>query len=187
MCSLNAEEWGPLLDSTSNKPDSVSNKDSLFWASEMEEVGERPPWILMIDNYFTVYKQRRRTLISGSAPIGLSGNQPPQARIWQVYQNRMSEEPAWERAERYRRMMQEQSSQSIRALARATGGDHSRMAKILHVLELPERVLAALRAHTNDARIRAHFTEKRLWQIVRQNQSETVTLCEIEQVIQGDV
>lgn len=151
----------------------------------MEEAGERPPFILMIDNYFAIYKKRRRALISGVAPPGLGGSQPPQARAWRVYQNRMNEEPAWERAEHYRRMIQEQGSQSIRALARATGADHSRLARILKVIELPERVLTTLRDHTDHPRLRAHFTEKLLRQLVRQDRPEAAILREIEQVIQG--
>ena len=74
----------------------------------------------------------------------------------------MSQEPPWERAERYRRKMQVHGSRSIRALARATGEDHSRLAKILKVLALPERVLEALRVHADYPRVRAHFSERRL-------------------------
>ncbi|MDP3723235.1 MAG: hypothetical protein Q8R91_07055 [Candidatus Omnitrophota bacterium] len=151
----------------------------------MEEAGERPPYILMIDNYFAIYRRRRRALISGEAPPGLSGDRPLHARAWRAYQHRMSAEPPWERAERYRRMMQEQSSRSIRAIARATGADHSRVARVLKVLELPERVLAALRAHADHARVRSHFTEKHLRQIVTRGRGEAAILQEIEQVTQG--
>jgi len=150
----------------------------------MEEAGEPPPSILLIDNYFAVYRKRRRALISGEVPPGLTGERPLHARAWQAYQNRLHEEPAWERAERYRRMMQEQGSRSIRALARATGADHSRIARILKVLDLPEPVLAALRDHGGHARVRARFTEKRLRQLVRQNRPEAAILREIQQVSQ---
>ena len=73
---------------------------------------------------------------------------------------------------------------SIRALAKATGEDHSRIARILKVLDLPESALAALRDHSDDARIRAHFTEKRLRQMVMKKRSETDILREIQKVIQ---
>ena len=82
----------------------------------MEEAGDRPPYILMIDNYFAIYQRRRRALISGTAPPGLASDRPPHARTWRAYQNRMSMKPAWERAERYRQMMQAQGSRSIRAI-----------------------------------------------------------------------
>lgn len=89
--------------------------------TEMEEVAERPPFMLMRDDYFTVYQRRRRRLVSGEAPEGVNDDRPMHAREWRAYQNRMNEEPAWERAERYRRMMQSNGYRSIRALARATG------------------------------------------------------------------
>ena len=59
------------------------------------------------------------------------------------------------------------------------------MARILKVLELPERVLEALRDHAGDPRLRAHFTEKRLRQLVNENPGEAAILRELEQVIQG--
>jgi hypothetical protein len=106
----------------------------------MEEAGDRPPAMILIDNYFAVYRNRRRALISGDAPQAAGGGCPMHAREWQAYQNLMNAEPAWGRAERYRRVIQENGYRSIRALARATGEDHSRLARVLTVLELPERV-----------------------------------------------
>jgi hypothetical protein len=105
------------------------------------------------------------------------------ARQWRSYQNLMNADPAWERAERYRRMMRENGHRSVRALARATGEDHSRIARVLKVLELPEGVLAALRRHAGNARVRAHFTEKRLRQMLTKKRSEAAMLREIERVI----
>jgi len=47
--------------------------------------------MILIDNYSSVYRKRRRALISGEAPQGAS-------RVRRrVYQNLMSAEPAWER------------------------------------------------------------------------------------------
>jgi hypothetical protein len=128
----------------------------------MDEAADPPPYMLMVDKYFAVYQRRRRRLVSGEAPAGLNGDRPMHARDWRVYQNRMGEEPAWERAERYLRIMQEKGYRSIRALAKAVGEDHSRVARVLKVLELPETVLAKLQKHSNNARIRAYFTERRL-------------------------
>ncbi len=151
----------------------------------MEEAPDRPPAMILIDNYFAVYRNRRRALISGEAPQGVKGDRPMHGRAWRAYQNRMAEEPAWERAERYRRLMADNDYRSIRALARATGEDHSRIARVLQVLELPEGVLAALREHSADARVRAHFTEKRLRQMVTKRPRETAILREIQGVIRG--
>lgn len=169
--------WGPLSDPT-------SNKRPLAWDPEMDEVPDRPPFMLMIDSYFTVYQGRRRAIVTGEAPAGLPAGRPPQARAWRTYRNRMSEEPPWERAERYRRIMEEKGYRSIRALARATGEDHSRLTRVLKVLELPKAVLAALREHAGDVRVWAHFTEKRLRRMAARKLNERTILCEIRRVVQ---
>jgi hypothetical protein len=151
----------------------------------MDEVPDRPPFMLMIDSYFTVYQGRRRAIVTGQAPAGLPANRPPQERAWRACQNRMNEEPAWERAERYRRLMEEKGYRSIRALARATGEDHSRLARVFKVLDLPEAALAALREHAGDVRVRAHFTEKRLRRMAAKKLDERAILREIHRVVQG--
>jgi len=98
----------------------------------------------------------------------------------------MNEEPPWERAEHYRRLMEEKGCRSIRALARATGEDHSRLARVFKILDLPEAVLAALREHAGDVRVRAHFTEKRLRQFVAKKRSGKAILREIQRVLLAD-
>lgn len=151
----------------------------------MEEASDQPAHMILIDPYFVVYRGRRRKLISGKPPPGLPCERPVSARDWQAYLNRMSEEPPWERAKRYRLMMAHQGFRSIRALAWALREDHSRVARVLQILRLPERVLAALRVHAGHPRVRAHFTEKRLRQLVKQNPGETAILREIEQIAQS--
>ncbi len=151
----------------------------------MEEAGEEPPSIILPNEDFTVYEHSRQNLLSGQPPTALDGQHGIRARAWRAHQHRMDQEPPWERAERYRRMMQEQNSRNIRALARAIGEDHSRIARILKILELPERALAVLQEHASHPRVRAYFTEKRLRQLVRQNRGEAAILREIEQVAQG--
>jgi hypothetical protein len=157
--------------------------NQLAWNPDLEEAGDRPPAMIPIDNYFAVYRNRRRALVSGDAPQGAGGGRPMHARQWRAYQNLMDQEPAWERADRYRRAMQENGYHSIRALARATGEDHSRLARVLKVLKLPEGVLAALREHSGNAQVRAYFTEKRLRQMVAKKRSEAPMLREIGRVI----
>ena len=83
------------------------------------------------------------------------------------------------------RSFQEQNSRSIRVLARATGEDHSWIARILKVLELPQRALEALKRNADNVRLRAHFTERHLRQLVRENLGEAAILHGIEQGIQG--
>ena len=40
----------------------------LMFGADMEEADDRPPAIILIDNDFAVYRNRRRVLISGDAP-----------------------------------------------------------------------------------------------------------------------
>ena len=153
----------------------------------MEEASDQPPSVILIDPYFVVYTGRRRKLISGKPPPGHPAERPVTARDWQAYLNRMHEEPPWERAWRYRLMMSHQGFKSIRALAWALKEDHSRIARILQILKLPERVLATLRAHAGHPRVRTHFTEKRLRQLVKDDLGEVAILHEIEQVAQSRI
>ena len=151
----------------------------------MDEAPDHPPFILMVDRYFTVYMGRRRALVTGEAPAGLPAGRPPQERTWRACRNRMNEEPAWERADRYRRLMEEKGYPSICALARAIGQDHSRLARVLKVLDLPESVLAALREHAGDVRVQAYFTEKRLRRMAAKKLGEQAILREMRRVAQG--
>lgn len=151
----------------------------------MEEASEQPPHMILLDPYFVVYTGRRRKLISGKPPPGHPSERPVTARDWQAYLNRMTEEPPWERAWRYRLMMSHQGFKSIRALAWALKEDHSRVARVLQILKLPESVLAALRTHAGHPHVRAHFTEKRLRQLVKENRPEATILHEIEQIVRG--
>ena len=42
----------------------------------MEEAEDRPPAMILIDNYFAVYRNRRRALISGDPPRGRAAASP---------------------------------------------------------------------------------------------------------------
>ncbi|MBN1443989.1 MAG: hypothetical protein JXA90_14865 [Planctomycetes bacterium] len=96
----------------------------------------------------------------------------------------MAETPAWDRAERYREMVREGGYRSIRGLARALGEDHSRIARLLKVVDLPESALELLRRHSADTRVRARFSEKRLRQMAKGG-NEPAILREIERVLQA--
>jgi hypothetical protein len=151
----------------------------------MEEAGEEPPYILLSNKYFTIYEHGRRHLLSGQLPPDLASQHGIRVRSWRAYQRRMSQEPPWGRAQRYQLMIAQQGFRSIRALARATGENHSRLAKVLKILELPPGALEALKRNSDSARIRARFTERRLRELVRQDQCEAAILREIKQTIRG--
>ncbi|MFQ5670821.1 MAG: hypothetical protein ACE5HD_09940 [Acidobacteriota bacterium] len=151
----------------------------------MDEVPDRPPFMLMIDSYFTVYQGRRRAIVTGEAPTG-------PARRPAAPGTHLAGLP--EPDERGTRLG------AGRTLPPAHGGegtpehpsppprhreDHSRLARVLKVLDLPEAVLAALREHAGDVRVRAHFTEKRLRQFVAKKRTAKAILGEVQEVLQS--
>ena len=52
----------------------------------MEEAQDRPPAMILIDSYFAVYRNRRRTLISGEAPD--AGERVPQGGLRTLHLSR---------------------------------------------------------------------------------------------------
>ena len=87
-------------------------------------------------------------------------------RAWKQYQAYLSRIQPVTRADFYRRLMDRQGIKSIRALARVTGEDWSRVARILKVLELPSPILEYLRTHDSPA-LASTFTEMRLRELAR--------------------
>jgi hypothetical protein len=82
-------------------------------------------------------------------------------RAWQTYQSYLGRVRVVARADFYKRLMARHGCKSVRALARITGEDWSRIARILKILELPAPVLDYLRTHDSPALVRC-FTERRL-------------------------
>ena len=63
------------------------------------------------------------------------------------------------------RLLKRQGCKSLRALARMTGEDWSRVARALKVLELPAPVLDYLR-RAESPRLTSYFSERRLRQLL---------------------
>lgn len=91
-----------------------------------------------------------------------------------------------ERTERYQHLMLEGGHSSVRALAEAIGEDFSKISRILKVLDLPEPVLSALRAHASSPAVRRHFTAERLKQLSRNSKPEQI-LSLIAKIVQTTV
>ncbi len=51
--------------------------NQLAWDPDLEEADDRPPAMILIDNYFAVYRNRCRALISGDAAQGADGGAGP--------------------------------------------------------------------------------------------------------------
>ncbi|MBI4231217.1 MAG: hypothetical protein HY608_10315 [Planctomycetes bacterium] len=154
-----------------------------FKQLDFEETSEKPLYFSIRDEFLLVYRGRRRVMVGGKEPAGTSsGNRPVTAREWRRIRSRLEKEAAWERAERYSRMMAEGHHHSIRSLARALGEDHPRVTRVLSLLGLPAEVVAALRERSGDHRVRAYFTEKRLRAFTREGASVKEALRRIAEV-----
>ena len=69
--------------------------------------------------------------------------------------------------------MERQGLKTVRAVARVTGEDWSRIAKVLKILELPDPVLEYLRTHDTPAVV-GYFTESRLRELVASKDSRLI-------------
>jgi hypothetical protein len=113
---------------------------------------------------FSRWEDRNKTLELTPKPQELPEGSVDQ-RSWHQYQAYLSRIRPIARADFYRRLMESRGLKSIRALAGLTGEDWSRIAKVLKLLELPEPILAFLRAH-DSPEIAATFTERQLRELL---------------------
>lgn len=114
--------------------------------------------------YYSRHERRHRVLELSSKPKELPEG-PVDQRAWQQYQSYLSRVRPVARAEFYKRLMERQGLKTTRAVARVTGEDHSRVARVLKILGLPEPVLDYLRTHDSPTVV-TYFTEKRLRDLV---------------------
>lgn len=82
-------------------------------------------------------------------------------RAWKRYQAYLGCVRPVDRADFYKRLMGRHGLKTTRAVAPVTGEDHSRVARVLKILELPDPVLKYLRSHDSPG-VLSHFTEKKL-------------------------
>lgn len=90
---------------------------------------------------------------------------PVDQRSWRQYQAYLGRIRPVARADFYKRLMERHGLKTTRGVARVTGEDRSRIARVLKILELPEPVLECLRTHDSPAVV-GFFTEARLRELV---------------------
>lgn len=121
---------------------------------------------------FSRWVDRNKTLELTPKPQELPEGSVDQ-RSWHQYQAYLSRIRPIARADFYRRLMASRGLKSIRALAKLTGEDWSRVARMLKLLELPEPVLEFLRNH-DTAEIAATFTERKLRELIALGQPRRI-------------
>lgn len=113
---------------------------------------------------YSRHERRRRVLELSSKPKVLPEG-PVNQRAWRQYQSYLSRVRPVARADFYKRLMENRGLKSIRALAKLTGEDWSRVARVLKLLDLPEPVLQFLRTH-DTPQLSAAFTERQLRELL---------------------
>lgn len=113
---------------------------------------------------FSRHERRHRRLVLSSKPKDLPDG-PVDQRAWKRYQSYLSRVRPVARADFYKRLMERQGLKTVRGVARVTGEDWSRVARVLKILELPEPVLHFLRTHDSPAFV-GFFTESRLRDLI---------------------
>ncbi len=113
---------------------------------------------------YSRHEQRHRVLELSPKPQDLPDG-PVDQRSWRQYQAYLGRIRPVARADFYKRLMERQNLKTVRAIARVTGEDWSRVAKVLKILELPAPVLDFLRTH-DSIEISGTFTERRLRELL---------------------
>lgn len=114
--------------------------------------------------FYRRYEHRQAVFELGEKPE-VFGDGSITERTWHNYQSYLNRARPVARAEFYKRLLDRHGCNSIRALSRITGEDHSRIARVLKVLELPEPILDYLRTHDTPAVV-GYFTEHRLRELI---------------------
>ena len=111
--------------------------------------------------FFTRAQGKRRFFALDEKPELLKHLDTIDQRAWEQYEAHLRRIPALDRAEFYRRLMEENKLRSVCALARLVGKQEEGIRPYLNLLKLPAPILQYLREHRDPATVR-YFTEKTL-------------------------
>lgn len=114
--------------------------------------------------FFTRREHYRKVVEFAPKPAELGAGEVDQ-RAWRRYQAYLAASRPIARADFYKRLLERKGIRSIRELARVTGEDWSRVARVLKLLELPAPVLEYLRTHDSPELVRT-FSERRLHELL---------------------
>jgi hypothetical protein len=120
--------------------------------------------------FYTIIKSARKQFCLGNRPEDLEHIATIEQKAWQkhlTHLDRLEQFPL-DKAEYYLRLKESHGVNSIRGLAKITGEDWSKIAKVIRTLDLPDSIKDFLRNNKNDPSIIEFFHLKRLLDIVRQ-------------------
>lgn len=120
----------------------------------------------VLARYFTRTLKRYKRFVLGDKPDLLKHLGSIDERVWEQYENYAKRITPLERAEFYRRLMDEKRLKSMCALARAVGKTEAAIRKYMSLLKLPEPIQQFLRDHRTPDYVR-YFTEERLRELLK--------------------
>ena len=111
--------------------------------------------------YFTRAAGKRRFFALDEKPELLKHLNTIDQRAWEQYEAHLKRIPPLDRAEFYRRLMEEKKLRSVCALARMVGKQEEGIRPYLNLLKLPAPIQQFLRENRDPATVR-YLSEKRL-------------------------
>ena len=147
--------------------DSIFNGDGIPPDGRHEPSdGPRPRALPVLARYYTRIQKRYKRFVLGDKPDLLKHLDSIDESVWEQYENHLKRITPLERAEFYRRLMDEKKLKSMCALARAVGKDEAAIRKYMSLLKLPEPIQQFLREHRTPTYVR-YFTEERLRELLK--------------------
>ncbi len=123
--------------------------------------------------YYTRAQAKSRFFDLAEKPDLLKHLDTVDQRAWEQYEAHLKRIPPLERAESYRRLMDEMKVRSVCALARALGKDEAAIRQYMKLLRLPAPIRDYLKEHRDPATVR-YFSENRLSDLLKQGDARAM-------------
>ena len=121
-----------------------------------------------LTHYYTRARGKRRFFALDEKPDILKHLNTVDQTAWEQFEAHLKRIRPLERAEFYRRLMEERNVRSVCALARQVGKDEAGIRQYLNLLKLPAPIQDYLKEHPDPATVR-YFSEKRLKELLKLN------------------
>ncbi len=120
----------------------------------------------VLSRYYTRAQGKRRFFALDEKPALLKHLDTIDQQAWEQYEAHLKRIPPLERAESYRRLMEEMKVRSVCALARALGKDEAGLRQYMKLLKLPAPIQSYLKENRDPAMVR-YFSENRLSELLK--------------------
>jgi len=119
-----------------------------------------------LSRYYTRAQDKRRFFVLDEKPDCLKHLDTIDQQAWEQYEAHLKRIPPLERAEFYRRLMDQKKLRSVCALTRTLGKDEADIRQYLKLLKLPAPIRQFLKEDRTPEVVR-HFSENRLSELLK--------------------